>query len=339
MAGSPLGRRAERGGPGLRPVEPDLGAVHEHDLPDVVEPTEWSRRRLAAADAVTALHREVAKIVPVSTGWKRLTTSSGIEIDPLLIELAKDEHHAVLFDEEIYRAIVGHAEVPHNQQAPLWRLFHRAAALTVAAAKTPTSSPEVVAAKRSLAAMALGQEARAFTMQTLRLIDTEAGFIAHLNTLKDRAGLAVRPLAKAMKARHRHAPVHSTLANWFKGNTLPASAGEKMIGLLVEVLLEHVGNIPDVAAATAEHVRVYRFLIEQRHLGALRGPTRMAMEKLDAMVERDTRGKASGGPGFASGYRTGLRTAQLVLRDAVTAWRSGSPDRGEAMSGSPSPAA
>jgi hypothetical protein len=219
----------------------------------------------------------------------------------------------VFLDIAVYRAAINRPELTQSQQARLWQLHSYVAGLAAAAAKSRTSSPRVRAAKRNLAAATLAQESRAFTVRELEFIDTEAGFLAHLRVLKDRAGLGIRGLEAAMKAREpKLSPGHSTLATWFRSDVLPP-AGEKVVALLVEVLLEKIDEMPDVPALTQEHVRVWRTLIAQRYVDAFRGPVRRAFDKVDMLLADE---------GLRPELRPGLLAAQLVLRESIAATRA-----------------
>lgn len=320
--GTSSGHRAFRGGRRFTADEAaDLVMLAPATLNEALKVTDPGpsarEERLAAGAATAALHREIAKVMPELPGWKVWKTAAGVEIDRQILLLAAEERHVVPLDEGVYRVAMECADLTRSQQTRLWQMYNRAVALHAAAVKPAASSPEVRGARRRLAASMLDQESRSFTMRELEFVDTEAGFIAHLNVLKDRAGLASRPLHKAMTEQDpKITPGHSTLAGWLKGKALPAAAGEKVIRLLVEVLLEHIGDIPDRPQAVAEHLRVWRALIADRHIDGLLGPSRLAMQKLEVLIERSPQGKAK------ADYRTGLQQARLVIRDSLASVRA-----------------
>ncbi|MFE5565958.1 hypothetical protein ACFQ68_13310 [Amycolatopsis japonica] len=316
VAGAAEGPRASREGlraarPSVDPAEFD---VDEHPDQHFRDPTQIAARMEAAVAAVTALHSEIARLNPEPPEWNYLRTSDGAEIDTKLLQLAWDPENKSLLDERIYKVALDLTKPSRAQRIEIWRA-HNVAVQARAAVDQAFSkySAEAKAAKQKLATRNLEKLSSDFTLRELALVDTEAAFMAHINVLKDRAGLGGRTLQKAMAAcDQKITPAASTLCGWLASRTLPP-AGEKTIRLLVQVVLEHIGDIKDVPEVVAEHLRVWRSLIVERHAaGLVDSPIRLALQRL-AELEKN----APPGAGSRMAYRMALADAEQAIRDVL----------------------
>ncbi|MFI6303927.1 hypothetical protein ACIBCH_18805 [Amycolatopsis thailandensis] len=318
VVGAPEGPRLPRGGLRAARLTFDPAVLDEDDL--MATATKAARKAeqlIAAARAAQELHIEIEKLGPPDPRWGVLRTPDGAEIDAKLVEMTWNGRHTALLDQQVYKVALDYLQPTRAQRIKIWKLYNDAVALRKSADKLASSSAAAQAAKHRLATHSLEQQSSGFTLRELGLVDTEAAFMAHLSILKDRGGLGGRTLQQAMKKRNPSiAPAASTLAGWLSGTRLPP-ASEQVIRLLVEVMLENIGDIQDVPAVVAEHLRVWRALIVERHAPDIAiSPARLALQRLADMEE-----KAPMGPGSRLAYRLALADAQKVILESLEATR------------------